>query len=137
MHYEISMKILKVVIEKTKDHYSAYAENVDGIFAAGETVADAKSSVLNAIKLFKKYNKNKLPKLLQADYVIKYRFDTQSLLNYYKGVFTNASLERITGIKQKQIQHYASGLKKPRTAQKIKIQQSLHKLAEELMEVEL
>ena len=131
------MKTIKVVIEKTKDHYSAYAENLDGIFGAGETVLEAKSSILNAIKLFKKYNKTNLPVKLQGAYTIKYRFDTQSLLNYYKGIFTNASFERITGIKQKQIQHYASGLKKPRTAQKIKIQQSLHKLAEELMEVEL
>jgi predicted RNase H-like HicB family nuclease len=131
------MKILKVVIEKTKDHYSAYAENVDGIFGGGDTVVEAKESVIKAIKLFKRYNKTNLPKILQEEFKIKYRFDTQSLLNYYKGVFTNASLERITGIKQKQIQHYASGLKKPRPAQKIKIQESLHKLAEELMEVEL
>ncbi|MBP5999488.1 MAG: hypothetical protein KA534_03440 [Sediminibacterium sp.] len=131
------MKIIKVVIEKTKDNYSAYAENVDGIFGGGETVVEAKESVIKAIKLFKKYNKTNLPKILQGEFKLKYRFDTQSLLNYYKGVFTNASLERITGIKQKQIQHYASGLKKPRAAQKLKIQDSLHKLAEELMEVEL
>ncbi len=131
------MKIIKVVIEKTKDNYSAYAENVDGIFGGGETVVEAKESVIKAIKLFKKYNKMNLPKILQGEFKLKYRFDTQSLLNYYKGVFTNASLERITGIKQKQIQHYASGLKKPRAAQKLKIQDSLHKLAEELMEVEL
>ena len=131
------MKIIKVVIEKTKDNYSAYAENVDGIFGGGETVVEAKESVIKAIKLFKKYNKMNLPKILQGEFKLKYRFDTQSLLNYYKGVFTNASLERITGIKQKQIQHYASGLKKPRAAQNLKIQDSLHKLAEELMEVEL
>lgn len=131
------MKIIKVVIEKTIDNYSAYAENVDGIFGGGETVVEAKESVIKAIKLFKKYNKTNLPKILQGEFKLKYRFDTQSLLNYYKGVFTNASLERITGIKQKQIQHYASGLKKPRAAQKLKIQDSLHKLAEELMEVEL
>jgi predicted RNase H-like HicB family nuclease len=131
------MKIIKIVIEKTKDNYSAYAENVDGIFGGGETVVEAKESVIKAIRLLKKYNKNNLPKILQGEFKIKYRFDTQSLLNYYKGVFTNASLERITGIKQKQIQHYASGLKKPRAAQKYKIQHSLHKLAEELMEVEL
>ena len=131
------MKIIKIVIEKTKDNYSAYAENVDGIFGGGETVVEAKESVIKAIRLLKKYNKNNLPKILQGEFKLKYRFDTQSLLNYYKGVFTNASLERITGIKQKQIQHYASGLKKPRAAQKYKIQHSLHKLAEELMEVEL
>ena len=74
---------------------------------------------------------------MKGEYVLKFKFDAQSLLNYYKGVFTNASLERMTGIKQKQIQHYASGLKKPRADQKIKIQNSLHQLAGELLAVEL
>lgn len=48
------MNTIKVVIEKTKDHYAAYAENIDGIFGAGETVVEAKESILSAIKLFKK-----------------------------------------------------------------------------------
>jgi hypothetical protein len=58
-------------------------------------------------------------------------------LDYYKGIFTNAALERITGINQKQIQHYASGLKKPRPAQVKKIESALHNLGAELMSVEL
>jgi predicted RNase H-like HicB family nuclease len=131
------MKHIKIIIEKTKDNYSAYAENLEGIYGGGETVAEAKQSILDAIKLYKKYNKKSIPKVLEGEYEIIYKFDTQSLLNYYKGIFTNASLERITGIKQKQIQHYASGLKKPRAAQKQKIQDSLHTLAGELMAVEL
>ena len=131
------MKTVKIIIEKTKDHYSAYAENVEGVYGAGETVAEAKESILQAIKLLKKHNKTNLPKILKGEYELKFKFDAQSLLNYYKGVFTNASLERMTGIKQKQIQHYASGLKKPRADQKIKIQNSLHQLAGELLAVEL
>ena len=131
------MKTIKIIIEKTKDHYSAYTENVEGVYGAGETVAEAKESILYAIKLLKKHNKTNLPKILKGEYELKFKFDAQSLLNYYKGVFTNASLERMTGIKQKQIQHYASGLKKPRADQKIKIQNSLHQLAGELLAVEL
>lgn len=67
------MKILKVVIEKTKDHYSAYAENVDGIFGEGDNVVEAKESVIKAIKLFKRYNKTNLPKILQEEFKLKYR----------------------------------------------------------------
>ena len=110
---------------------------MEGVYGAGETVAEAKESILKAIKLLKKHNKSNYPKILNGDYQVKFKFDTQSLLNYYKGIFTNASLERMTGIKQKQIQHYASGLKKPRVDQKIKIQNSLHQLASELLAVEL
>jgi len=131
------MKTVKIIVEKTKDHYSAFAENVEGVYGAGETVAEAKESIFKTIKLLKKHNKSNYPKILNADYQVRFKFDTQSLLNYYKGIFTNASLERMTGIKQKQIQHYASGLKKPRVDQKIKIQNSLHQLASELLAVEL
>jgi hypothetical protein len=131
------MKKIRITIEKTSDSYSAYAENVEGIYAAGDSVVETKQSVADSIALYKKYNKENLPKILQGDYEIIYKFDTQSLLNYYKGIFTNASLERLTGIKQKQIQHYATGLKKPRASQKIKIQNSLHQLASELMSIEL
>lgn len=131
------MKTIKIIIEKTKDQYTAYAENVEGIYGGGDTVEKAKASIEKSILLIKKHNKENSPKILLSDYQLVYKFDTQSLLNYYKGIFTNASLERITGIRQKQIQHYASGLKKPRPAQKKKIQDSLHELATELMAVEL
>ncbi len=131
------MKTIKIIIEKTKDQYTAYAENVEGIYGGGDTVEKAKASIEKSILLIKKHNKENSPKILLSEYQLVYKFDTQSLLSYYKGIFTNASLERITGIRQKQIQHYASGLKKPRPAQKKKIQDSLHELATELMAVEL
>ena len=130
------MKTVKIIIERSKDMYSAYAENIEGIYGGGDTVAEAKQSIINATGLYKKYNKS-VPAILKSRYDIVYKFDTQSFLNYYKGIFTNASLERITGINQRQLQHYVTGLKKPRPAQTKKIQTSLHKLGSELMAVEL
>jgi predicted RNase H-like HicB family nuclease len=130
------MKAVKIIIERSKDMYSAYAENIEGIYGGGNTVAEAKQSIIDAIALYKKYNTS-VPAILKSKYDIVYKFDTQSFLNYYKGIFTNASLERITGINQRQLQHYATGLKKPRPAQTKKIQTSLHKLGSELMAVEL
>lgn len=86
----------------------------------------------------KEYNaEESIPKILRKDYDIVYRFDNQSLLDYYWGIFTNVALERITGINQKQLQHYASGLKKPRPAQVKKIEKALHQLGSELMADEL
>ena len=131
------MAVIKIIIEKTSNFYSAYAENMEGIYGAGATVQKTKESILKSLELYVKYNKKNLPKILQGDYSVKYRFDAQSLLNYYKGIFTNASLEKITGINQKQIQHYASGLKKPRELQKRKIQTGLRNLAKELQSIEL
>jgi predicted RNase H-like HicB family nuclease len=130
--------IIKVVIGRSKDNFGAYTDNVEGIYGGGDTVEEAKQSIINAIRLYKEYNTaENIPNILKGDYELVYKFDTQSFLSYYKGVFTNAALERITGINQKQFHHYATGLKKPRATQIKKIQMALHKLGEELTSVEL
>ena len=132
------MKQIKIIIEKTKDHYSAYAENVAGIYGGGDTVMEAKSSIEDAIRLLKKYNANKrIPAILKGDYELKFQFDIISLLNYYKNIFTHSALEKLTGIHQKQIQHYASGLRKPREKQSRKIASAFHQLGHELAAVEI
>lgn len=108
------MSTIQIVIERSKDMFSAYAENVAGIYGGGRTVEEAKQSVLDAIKWYTAYNKpENIPTFLTTNFDIVYRFDAQSLLSFYKGIFTNAALERITGINQRQLQHYANGLKKP------------------------
>lgn len=132
------METIKVIIEKTKDMYTAYAENVSGIYAGGDSVEQVKESVLDSIRLIKTYNTaENIPRMLNDDYRIAYRFDTQSFLNYYNKVFTNVALERITGINQKLLHHYATGLKKPREPQRKKIETALHKLGSELLSLEL
>lgn len=132
------MKTIKIVIEKTKDMYSGYAENVKGIYAAGDTIEEVIQSVNDAIRLLKEYNKEEnTPEVLKKQYRIEYRFDVASLLNYYKGIVSNSALERLTGINQKLLYHYASGLKTPREAQRKKIENALHKLGSELMGIKL
>jgi predicted RNase H-like HicB family nuclease len=132
------MTLIKVIIEKTKNMYSSYAENVPGIYGGGDTVDEAKASILNAIRLLKEHNDKKhIPAVLKGKYTIIYKYDVESFLRHYKGIFTNSGLERITGINQKQFQHYASGLKKPRPTQAKKIESALHKLGSELLALEL
>ncbi len=130
------MKKLKVIIERGKDDYGAWIENVSGVYGAGSTVEEAKKSVEDGLKLFIKHNKE-LPSVLKGQYELVYKFDAQSLFQFYKGIFTKAAIERITGINQRQLQHYSSGLKKPRPNQAKKIETSLHKLGAELLSVEL
>ena len=132
------MTLIKVIIEKTKNMYSSYAENVPGIYGGGDTVDEAKASILNAIRLLKEHNDKKhIPAVLKGKYTIICKYDVESFLRHYKGIFTNSGLERITGINQKQFQHYASGLKKPRPTQAKKIESALHKLGSELLALEL
>jgi predicted RNase H-like HicB family nuclease len=129
---------IKIIIERSNDSFTSYAENVPGIYGQGKTVEEAKQSALEGIVLLKKYNSNdNIPAVLIGPYEIVFKFDTESFLNFYKKIFTNAALERLTGINQKQFQHYASGLKKPRLAQVKKIENAMHVLGKELLSVEL
>jgi len=132
------IKKIKIVIERSSHSYWSYAENVDGVNGVGDTVDEAKQSALESIELIKKYNQEKnIPLILKGDYEIIFKFDTESFLNFYKKIFTNAALERMTGINQKQFHHYATGLKKPRQAQVKKIESAMHTLGKELLSVEL
>ncbi len=130
------MKQIKVTIERGKDDYGAFIDGIPGIYGAGATPREAMQSVRDAIALYKKYN-TKIPAALKGKYELVHKFDIASLLNYYKGIFTKSGLERLTGINQKQLQHYSSGLRKPRPAQVKKIEAALHALGQELSAVEL
>lgn len=131
------MKTIKIIIEKSSDSYGAYAENVTGIYGAGDSAEDCKQSILDAIETIKTLDNNQIPSILKGDYEIIYKFDSESFLSYYKGIFTNSALERMTGINKKQIQHYASGHRKPKEVTIKKFETALHNLGKELLTVEL
>jgi predicted RNase H-like HicB family nuclease len=132
------MNKIIVTVGASSDHFGAYAENCPGIYGAGDTPEAAKQNALEGLHLFIKQTENEdLPEILKGEYSIAYRYDTQSFLKYYNNIFTCAALERLTGINQKLLHHYAAGLKKPRLAQRKKIESALHRLGEELLSVEL
>lgn len=129
------MKQIKIIIERSKDAFWAYAENIEGITGVGETALEAKQSIMACIELQKELGN--FANSINSNYELIFQFDTESLLQYYNGIFTNAAFERITGINQAQISHYATGLKKPRVSQAKKIEAALHKLGAELLSVQL
>ena len=132
------MEKLIINIGASSDHFGAYAENCEGVYGAGNTVEEAKENVLEGLRLFvSTRDKKDLPAILQGEYTIEYQYDTQSFLNYYNKVFTNVALERITGVNQKLLHHYATGLKKPREKQRKKIETALHNFGNELLTVNL
>jgi predicted RNase H-like HicB family nuclease len=135
------MNTLKATIESSEKNYSAYIENLDGVVATGATIAEIKENLMSAIAEFKESCKElgcELPdELKENDYQIEFKMDVKSLLNIYTGIFTKSGLERITGINQKQLWHYANGISTPRKAQVEKIESALHRLGTELLSVSL
>lgn len=132
------MEKLIIQIGASSDHFGGFAVNCDGIYGAGDTVESCKSNVLEGLKLLLvNSDHNSLPEILKREYEIEYHYDVQSILNYYANVFTKPALERLTGINQKQLHHYATGLKKPREIQRKKIETALHRLGDELLSIRL
>lgn len=132
------MKTIKIIIERSDDGYFwGYAENEPGITGGGDTVQACKQDVLDSITTLKTLKGENQFKYKDGEYQLVYKFDTESLLNYYKKVFTAPALSRLTGINEKQIHHYASGHRKPRPATMKKFETALHELGEELLTVEL
>jgi predicted RNase H-like HicB family nuclease len=132
------MEKIFITIGASSNHFGAYSENCPGIYGAGNTAEEAKEEAIKGLELLiNSREKKDLPAILNGEYSIVYQYDTQSLLNYFNKIFTNVALERITGINQKLLHHYASGLKKPRPAQRKKIETALHLIGNELLAVRL
>lgn len=131
----------KVIIEvgKTPNGYCAACPIIDGwVVAVTGSFDDLKKEVQESIDFYvecAQKDGDEYPSVFDTTYTIEYKFDIESLLFFYRKVFTKAGLEYITGINQKQISNYACGRSKPRKEQADKIVNALHNLAQELMAV--
>jgi predicted RNase H-like HicB family nuclease len=134
------MKKVVVTVEVTDNNYAGHLNDLPGCVSTGKTFSELKANmneaVIDHLEVSREYG-DEIPVVFKGKYELIFRFDTQSLLLHFRGIFTNAALERISGVNQRQLQHYASGKSRPRQAQAKKIENALHRLGEELLAVEL
>ena len=110
------------------------------IHATGSTLNEIKANMREAIEDYIGTCTEtgcEIPELVRGRYDFEFTMDVKSLLSFYSGIFTKAGLERLTGINQKQLWHYASGKTVPRRAQVQKIENALHQLGNELLSIHL
>lgn len=134
------MKKIEAIIEKAKDgFYSAHC--VTEMFTGGgNTAEEAKKDMLEQMKFYKETaieDGFEYPAFLDGEFEMVYKFDAESLLEYYSGILSLSGLEKITGIHQKQLWNYLHGKSKPRKAQIEKIEHGLHNLGSELLSISL
>ena len=130
------MKQIEAIIERAEDGtYSIYCK--DEIFSGmGDTIEDAKADMARQMAIYKETAQTegfKYPEFLDGEYSVEYIIDSLSLMNYYikAGIFSLATLEKVTGINQKQLWSYTTGTK-PRKAQADKIRSGFLNLAKDL-----
>ncbi len=133
------MTTLHAIILRSENNYGAYLKEVDGIIGIGDTLQEVKKSLLESIDItIEECAMNPeyvLPEEFKGDYEVVFSMDVLSFMEYYAGILSKAGLQRITGINQKQLGHYASGLSKPRAKQRARIEAGLHRLGEELLSI--
>ena len=134
------MKKIEEIIERASDGtYSVYCMN-EMFSGMGSSAEDAKKDMLSQMDFFKKTAIDEgfsYPKFLDEDFEIVYKFDVESLLEYYSGILSLSGMEKITGIHQKQLWNYLHKKSKPRKAQIEKITVGLHNLGSELMSISI
>lgn len=127
-----------VRIGKTERNYAAIVEGLDGFVCTADTLAELKKEVQDGIDFHIVGLKEDGDSILEnfvIPFKLVFKWSIESLLFYYKGVLTLSSLERITGINQTQLGHYAAGRSVPRKKQVKKIESSLHILGDELRSI--
>lgn len=129
------MKQLTVIVERAENNLSAYIEGVP-VVTVGDTLDEIKVNMAEAIELYLESAPSPVAKL-KGGFELVFHFDVQSLLNHYSRIFSYVALQYLTGINQKQLCHYAMGIKKPREAQRKKIETAFHHLGQELNSIAL
>ena len=129
------MKPITAVIERSSDgEYAIYTlETFEkfGLHGYGSTPEEAKRDFWTAYEEIKDILKDEVPEIK-----VTFKYDVASFLRAFKDVLSMSGLQIVTGINQKQLQHYLSGHRRPSDATVRKIEQGVHALADKLREVE-
>lgn len=134
------MKKNVVEIFFANKNFSAYVPLLPGCISTGSTPDGIKSNILEAIQFHlegMREDGDPIPSSFKGKFELVFKFDTQSLLKYYKNVITGSALEKYSGINQKQLNHYANLHRKPKEDQIKKIEAAFHDLGRELLAVQL
>jgi predicted RNase H-like HicB family nuclease len=134
------MEKVIVEIEYLGNNYSAHAPILPGCVSTGDTLENIKKNIAEAIQFHVESSlehNDPIPEVFKGEYDIEFKLSTEALLNAYSNIFTKAALSRITGINERQLWHYAAGVKKPRKKQTERIEEGLHQLGKQLLSVHL
>lgn len=132
------MKKLIVNICASSDSFGAYATEYEGIYGAGDTVEECRRDLLRSIdEIRSNLPEERWPEILKEEFEVEWHYDVQSLLLHYGNILTLSSLERMTGIHQKQLWSYMHGRTRPRRPQAEKIENAIRSFGREISAVRL
>ena len=137
------MEIIKVLVEWSNKNYSAVTNDFDRlngiVIATGTTFEKLQKEFESALKFHIEgclADGDSLPEWLSSNnYKIEYELATPALLHRFDGILTRSAIARVSGINERQIGHYALGIRNPRPEKRKQIIDGIHQISKELASV--
>lgn len=133
------MEKIKVSISWSGNNYCANAQGdyLNGIIAAThKTLEGVKQEFQTALQFHIEgclEDGDELPEwLAENNYELEYITEVSALLHSLDRILTRSAIARVSGINERQIGHYASGHRTPRSRQREKIINGIHKISKDL-----
>ena len=131
------MEKIKVIID-WEDNYGAASDEILGCVATHKTFEGIKEAYASALAFHlegMRESNNEISAKLKGEYVLEFELTTQALLHHFDGIITRAAISRVTGINERQLGHYMTRHRIPRSEQRRKIIDGLHRIGNELTAV--
>ena len=136
-------KIIKVYVEWTDKNFCAsLSDNVPGsIVVTAKNIIELKREVAETLKFHVEgmlADGDEVPQwLVEGNYEFDYDYlSAAALIKACEPYASLAALSRATGINQRQLSHYANGIRHPRPEQRKRIVEGMHKIGRELLSVD-
>ena len=134
------MEKIRVLVGWSNKNYSATTEDynrLNGIvIATGTTFEKLQKEFESALKFHIEgclADNDSLPEwLLLGNYQLEYELATSALLHRLDGILTRSAIARVSGINERQIGHYALGMRNPRPEKRKQIIDGIHQISREL-----
>lgn len=133
-------KVIVTIDWCEKNYCGGYGDNVPGaaVFTAA-TYEEAKREAQETLDFHMEgyiEDGEEVPQwYLDKDYDLEFRLTTSALLHSVSADIPLSAISRTTGINQRQLSHYANGLKVPRVQQRQRIIDGIHTIGRRLMAV--
>jgi len=122
-----------MTVEASKTGFSIYAENFP-VHGYGKSVAEAKQDLIDAYnELILFYKEENIP--FESDIIFEYNYDLKSIFNYF-GIEGKKLAEKI-GMNDSLLRQYTNGITNPSDKQKKRIEEGLHEIGRELLNLSL
>jgi len=135
------MEKINVKVEWFDKNYGAtVGDNVPGaVVVTAKTYEELQKEVADTVKFHVEgmvEDGDDVPQWLrEGDYEFEWNFGVSALIRVCERYTNIAAISRASGVNERQLSHYANGIKNPRQEQRRRIVDGIHRIGKELMTV--